>query len=286
MPPPVPDEQATGIDAGRMANGGPGRDGRKRAEHLGVMRAEAVHGPRTDLRGPPRPGDDAQNAGTVDEGVVKELEAAGVQPHRARKAAEVARDVELEPEVRQVLGRGEDGVTRIEHPAGLPNFLEKVSAEEREGIYGHRRELEYAAERSRFGRVALGWSQLARAADGKYGRADVIDHGVREAVQMKSVVSRSDKEVVEDIRTGALQLSGRKKEFPPVGYARIVHVVIENGDNPLHQADAGTIQERLRLDLDGTDLAGVGEIRVVNARGRHVLTPSDLLGPPGSTEVR
>lgn len=155
-----------------------------------------------------------------------------------------------------------------------------------EGGRGLFNELLEAADRSRGGRVAIGQSLDPR------GRADVIDHGRREALQIKTVTGGVER-VIDNITDAAEQIRGeggrrgRGGEVPLPGYLRIVKIIIDNPNNPMFPLDRAALRQALidngvtREMLTGPDGAtGAQQLQVVNgtsSRGApHTFTPTEF----------
>lgn len=214
----------------------------------------------------------------------------GVQRNPAIECARLARQIGAVDEVHQLARSG-----NLENPLGLRNFLRRVADEVAGGDQGLLNELREAANRSSSGRVAIGQSLDPR------GQADVIDHGRREALQVKTVSAperagntRAGVErVVENIRGAARQIRGeggprgQGAEVPPPGYLRIVKIIINNPNNSMFPLDRAALLRALidngvtRQMLTGTDPAlGVQQLQVVNGTSTggapHVYTASEF----------
>jgi hypothetical protein len=136
------------------------------------------------------------------------------------------------------------------------------------GAYKH---LEDAAARVRSGHgIALEKSTLPPLAnpDGKVmSEADIIDKLLRHAIQLKAVTAATPSSptaqdaVVTRAIHAARQLAGSGKEWPPVGYRRIAHVIVLNPRNQFYGlTDRADILARLKAnDFDITYMRVMGD---------------------------
>jgi len=196
---------------------------------------------------------------------------------------------------------GTDDVERLatggnfENLSSLPSRVDEAAVEalaNRNAIgfaqhqYGHQYALRSAAERARTGRVALESANIPSINNGSLpSRADVIDHGARQAVQMKAVTAGSPPRpenpdrVVENILDGAAQLRGERSEWPPVGYRRVIDVYVLNPQNDFYGiANRAELLAALKAKgLTAEALRGVDELWINNGTGKFTFLPANFL---------
>ncbi|MEX3788804.1 hypothetical protein [Paraburkholderia sp. BR14374] len=187
-----------------------------------------------------------------------------VEKQAAIEVAKIAKLVGALDEVHSLANSG-----NLENPRGLRNFMRQVADEVANGQEGKLTQLKEAALRSAGGRVAIEHSTL--------GDADVIDHGAREALQIKVVTSAASDKVATNIDSAARQLRGEGGEHPPDGYSWIDDVRITNPKNPMFALDRAQLLNALREEgITQSTLNRVSELRVTNGTGQHRFSPNEL----------
>jgi hypothetical protein len=187
---------------------------------------------------------------------------------------------------------------RFENLNSLPDRVAECAADARVNLnarrfedmqYGHQFVLRSAAERSAAGRVAMETSDLPSINNGsRPSGADLFDHRLRQAIQMKAVTAASPPRpenpdrVVTNILDGAAQLRGERgdrPEWPPQGYRRVIDVYVLNPLNNFYGiADRAELLAALKAKgLTAEGLAGVDELWISNLNGTFKFFPVNFL---------
>jgi hypothetical protein len=111
-------------------------------------------------------------------------------------------------------------------PKSFSDFLGAVRADlvQPHQDFGNLRALQEASRRAQLGnKVEL------------EGRADLVDHTDKEAIQIKSVTSSLPNRIAQAVNDAGIQLTGATGEIPPERYKRVVHVWVDNTMNPAYE---------------------------------------------------
>jgi hypothetical protein len=192
----------------------------------------------------------------------------GVTPAKARDAvAEAARAAQL-PALHAYATSG-----RVGQPAGLSAFLLGLADDvnqtpPRPGRLWQFAEAVERAEKGK-GPVALGpWTAPGTTAPAK---ADVIDAGREEAVQVRLVESPKSAAAVSTVAKAVIELSA------PAGYRQLVRIRIIDAANPLYRLGSDDLRAALKeAGLRRDALGEVDALTVVNDAGTHTFAARDF----------
>jgi len=195
-----------------------------------------------------------------------------ISKNQAIDATRIAKRIGATDDVHRLMTSGNH-----ENPEGLRKLLRDIEAEmaEKPPRFNKRRQLEEASLRAGNGhRISIERSNKPP------GKADIIDHDTKEAIQLKVQTSGEPKRLAKNVRDGAEQVLGKRGEEPPSGYRKVVDVRIEGEKNNLSSKSREELLEELkRQGITQKELEGVDELRITNEKsknGPYVFHPSEF----------
>jgi hypothetical protein len=179
---------------------------------------------------------------------------------------------------------GKPGLADYQDGKVLHSFLAKIPSQFKAGATsGNYYVLYLASQLSAAGhRVSIEQSFTPNP-----GRADLIDHTQRLAMEAKYMSTTSATKVAKEIAAALTQISGATGHAPPVGYSRRVQVQLASiGNEMLGMTKAQIVTELVNASVDkssfGNDPAVYPDIRILRPDGTLLATieRADLPDPP------